>query len=135
MLVAVHAVATFAMVGLIWFVQVVHYPLMAAVGPPGFVDYEREHVRRTGWVVGPLMLLEAGSATLLLWTRPGPASWAGVALLALIWGSTALVQVPLHHRLSVARDEQALRHLVRSNWLRTIAWSARGAVALGLLVV
>lgn len=31
-LLLVHAAATWAMVGLVWFVQVVHYPLFAQVG-------------------------------------------------------------------------------------------------------
>ena len=54
-----HAGATFYMVGLIWFVQRVHYPLLAGVGPQQFPGYERAHVDRTFSVVGPPMLLEA----------------------------------------------------------------------------
>ena len=33
----VHATSALLLVGLIWTVQVVHYPLMAAVGPDRFV--------------------------------------------------------------------------------------------------
>ena len=63
---AVHAVSTLALTGLIWFVQVVHYPLMGAVPPTHFVHYERQHTRRTTWVVAPLMLAEAFTAATLL---------------------------------------------------------------------
>jgi hypothetical protein len=131
---AVHAFATLAMVGLIWFVQIVHYPLMRRVGAREFVGYEREHTRRTAWVVGPAMLAEAGSAALLLGQRQNAVTIAGAILLAVIWLSTALVQVPLHRTLSIARDEAALKRLVQSNWVRTLAWSARGVLALALMM-
>ena len=49
-----HAASTLSMVGLIWFVQVVHYPLFARV-EQGFIAYEQIHQQRTTWVVAPLM--------------------------------------------------------------------------------
>ena len=58
--------ATLALVGLIWFVQVVHYPLFAKVGSSSFADYEQSHQRRTTLVVAPLMLVEAATAIALL---------------------------------------------------------------------
>ena len=61
-----HAAATLYMTGLIWFVQVVHYPLMAAVGRDGFAAYESAHARLTTFVVAPGMLVEALCAGLLV---------------------------------------------------------------------
>ncbi len=78
------AFATFAMTGLIWFVQVVHYPLFRSVGAPGYAAYQAEHMRLATLVVGPLMLLEAATALWLVLDRPAfvsPAqAWAGLAL-------------------------------------------------------
>ena len=62
MLLLIHAGATLYMTGLIWFVQVVHYPLMARVGEDGFAEYEKHHQRLTTWVVAPPMA--AGTAPL-----------------------------------------------------------------------
>ena len=80
------AFATFAMTGLVWFVQVVHYPLFRAAGAPGCAAYQDEHMRLTTLVAGPLMLLEAATALWLVYDRPGfvpPAlAWTGVALRA-----------------------------------------------------
>lgn len=130
-----HAAATWFMVGLIWFVQIVHYPLFAAVGPNECVPYAHRHQARTTWVVGPVMLVELTTALLLL--RDGAAradlAWLGVALLAIVWTSTVVLQVPRHRRLAVAHDTAAVRGLVATNWARTLAWTARGAVALALL--
>jgi hypothetical protein len=128
----VHLAATLVMVGVIWFVQLVHYPLFAGVGAAGFAAYAREHARRTTWVVAPTMLVELATGVALVWRRPValPAwgVWAGVALLALVWGSTFALQVPRHDELRDGFDGGAHRRLVRTNWLRTAAWTARGAL-------
>lgn len=135
----VHAASTWAMVGLIWFVQVVHYPLYDRVGG-GFVDYHRSHMSRTGPVVGTFMLAEAGTgvAVALHWSGP-PAAWAlpwiGLALLAVAWLSTAALQVPAHGRLGAGFDARAHRRLVATNWIRTAAWSARGVLVAALLAL
>jgi hypothetical protein len=49
-----------------------------------------------------------------------------MALLVLIWAWGLLVQTPLQKKLSRRFDEQALGLLIRANWVRTFAWSARG---------
>ncbi len=127
-----HLAVTLAMVGVIWFVQVVHYPLFAGVGAAGFRAYAAEHGRRTTWVVAAPMLLELATGVALLWRRPAamPAEWAwsGVALLGVVWGSTFGLQVPRHEELAGGFDPRAHRRLVRGNWVRTAAWSARGAL-------
>ena len=136
-LLLVHAAATLCMVGLIWFVQVVHYPLFAHVGPSSFSSYERKHQLLTSWVVVPLMVTEFVTAAALLFAGlSGPSrarAWVGAGLLLIIWTSTARLQVPLHRKLSTGFDATRIRQLTRSNWIRTVAWSARGLVALQLL--
>ena len=129
-----HLAATLFMVGLIWFVQIVHYPLFSRVGEEKFSLYSEAHSRLTGYVVGPPMLLEAGTALLLAFRRPEGVPLylvlAGLALVAAIWLSTALLQVPRHTTLGSGFDGSAWNGLVRTNWLRTLAWSARGIVVL-----
>ncbi|TVQ32891.1 MAG: hypothetical protein EA376_04390 [Phycisphaeraceae bacterium] len=135
-LLLLHAGAALFMTGLIWFVQIVHYPLLGRV-ESNFERYELEHMRRTTWVVGPAMLIETTCAALLVISIPAGVdpllAWTGAALLALIWVSTALLQAPAHQKLAKGRDERRLRLLVQTNWIRTIAWSARSAIALVML--
>ena len=132
-----HAAATLFMVGVIWFVQVVHYPLFAHVGTPDFSAYSVRHSRLTGLVVGPSMLLEAGTAVaLVVWTPPEVSTylvWTGLLLVAGIWLSTALLQAPRHTTLGGGFDPAAHRFLVTSNWLRTVLWSLRAIVVLSIL--
>ena len=134
----VHAVSTWYMIGLIWFVQVVHYPLKSSVGESTFQGYQRLHVERTGWVVGPPMLLEAGSAAWLVAAPPEGISHGlaliGVTLLGVVWLATAAWSVPAHGRLADGFDQAVHRRLVRTNWIRTLGWSARGVVAIALII-
>ena len=134
-----HLSAALFMTGLIWFVQVVHYPLFARVGADGYSSYQSMHMRRTTWVVGPPMLLElATAAALVAGGRPEWLSarwaWANLALLGVIWLSTALLQSPAHAKLTAGFAAATHRRLARTNWLRTALWSARSLFLLAGLV-
>lgn len=139
MLLLIHATATLMMTGLIWFVQIVHYPLLASIqNSEDFAAYHARHTARTTLIVGPLMLVEMICACWLIVlsdTLSAPwMAWAGLALVIINWTSTALIQVPLHHRLSQAFDQTIVRRLVHTNWIRTVAWSARSGLACSLLL-
>ncbi len=133
-----NAAATWVMCGVIWFVQLVHYPLFPAFDRAAFRPTMLAHQRRTTWVVFPPMVLELVTAVALLAARPAavPAwqPWAGAVLVG-VWGfSTVLAQVPAHARLaSGGFDASVCRRLVASNWLRTAAWSGR-AVLCGVML-
>lgn len=136
-LLSVHAAATWVMVGVIWFVQLVHYPLLDRAGAAGFAAFQRVNTRRTAWVVVPPMVVEVLTAIALVAVPPAGVSRAaaglGLALLAAIWLSTFLLQVPRHERLARGYHPGAHRGLVATNWLRTAAWSARGILVLWML--
>ena len=129
--------ATWGMVGLIWFVQVVHYPLMGRVGEREFAHYELLHQRLTSFVVGPLMLTELFATVVLLFWRvpsvPLTSAVMGAMLVAVIWIGTYTMQVPLHTALSDGFSLELHRRLVVGNWLRTVCWTARGVVVLDML--
>ena len=133
---SVHLVSTLFMAGLIVFVQVVHYPLMAKVGATSWVAYETEHTVRTGWVVIPPMFAELFSAFWIFTDasteRTQGVALLGLVLLAVIWLSTAILQAPAHKELSRGYDDKVHRRLVRSNWIRTFAWLARVPIAVTL---
>lgn len=136
-LLLLNVLATLAMVGVIWFVQVVHYPLFASVGRERFTVYEQQHQARTTLVVAPLMLAEAVSALLLVAYHPSPVStlsvWLGLGLVVAMWLMTFFWQVPLHVQLSQAYDDRTHLRLVRSNWWRTGGWTLRGVLVLAML--
>ena len=82
------------------------------------------------------MLVEVAAAGALLILAPllllSPLYAAALVMLFVIWISTAVLQVPLHGKLCQVRHERNIRRLVFTNWVRTIAWTAR-AMLLGLV--
>ncbi|QDU65621.1 hypothetical protein [Engelhardtia mirabilis] len=136
-LLVVHAAATWALFGLIWMVQLVHYPLYALVGAREFPAFEASHARRITPLVAPLMGLELVTGGLLALDPPSAADAlplrVGFGLIVAIWLSTALLQIPCHARLERSFDPATHRLLVATNWLRTAAWTVRaGLVAVVL---
>lgn len=131
-------VSTLIMVGLIWMVQVVHYPLFNDIGERSFVRYQQRHQRNISYIVGPVMLIELATSIMLVWSPIKGLDqlfvYAGIGLVVLIWLSTAFIQVPCHEKLVAGFDQAAYKWLVNSNWIRTIAWTARGAVVTWMLV-
>ncbi len=125
-----HAFSTFALFGLIWTVQLLVYPQFRNVGPAAWDAYHAFHMQWITPVVGPLMLLEVGTMAALLlsgiWTTQNVQAWiGGPVLIGLIWASTALVSVPLHHQLQSGFHLETIDRLVQTNWIRTILWSCR----------
>ena len=124
--------ATWAMVGVIWFVQLVHYPLLSIVPVENAASIAIVHQRRTGFVVGPPMAVEGVTTLFLLWSRPDDVSlwmpWIAAVFLAIALGCTVLLSVPRHERMVRQPDTKTGRELVLTNWPRTLAWSVRGVL-------
>jgi len=139
----INAIATWYMIGVILFVQVVHYPLFRDIGPDGFAEYSERNQWLTSIVVGPPMVVEALlSACLLVWlTTPngerlldGSLAVWNISLVIFIFGATALFSIPCHAILAKRYDLQAIRRLVVTNWLRTVAWLVKGLVAILMII-
>jgi hypothetical protein len=124
----------FCLTGLIWVIQVVHYPSFVYVERSRFIEFERFHERRMTWIVGALMPAELISAGVLAWVDQSLLLWIGFALLVLIWGATAFLSVPCHRELESGFSERAWRRLVATNWLRTIGWSIRSLLLIDILL-
>ncbi len=129
--------ATGVLIGLILTVQLVHYPLFAAVGRAEWPAYAAAHARRITPLVAPWMALELATS---LWLAAAPPpgvprapAWAAAGATLLTWGVTLLVNGPAFARLARAWDDGLHRRVVRANWLRVALWTGRGALLLFLL--
>ena len=120
------------MVGLIWLIQLVHYPLFAFVGRDAFVSYAAQHVRRITFLVAPIILIELATSIALFSFRPPVVHmWlvvVGMILVAVVWISTWTMQIPAHEKLAAGFDSPTSLRLVSTNWIRTIAWTFHGIV-------
>ena len=129
-----HLISTIFMAGLIWFVQIVHYPLFHKVDSDRSVSYALAHQRRTSWVVGLPMSVEGIST---IWRFIDPVNGrllplVGGLILVRIHLSTIFLQVPKHASLTNGYSPQVVDQLIKTNWIRTIGWSARVVVAIAI---
>lgn len=124
------------MSGLIWMVQVVHYPLFSEVGAESFPAYESKHCSSISLLVGPVMLVEMISAVVFVFLHPRQVSTTGAVicplLLVAVWVSTWCFQIPHHDLLSHAYDVKSIKLLVDYNWIRTVLWTVRSIVLLAM---
>ena len=130
------AVAAY-LTGLIWTVQVVHYPSFGLVPKAAWPAFHAAHTRRMSYVVLAPMVLELGLAAWLAWAGraglPTGTGWWSLALVALVWAATFFIAVPFHNRLENGFDYVAIDGLTRTNWIRTLAWTTRLALVGALL--
>jgi hypothetical protein len=125
--------------GLIWTIQVVHYPLFSKVGESNFAHYEASHVWRITLIVFPAMALEQLTGLILIFYPPGFVTITQAVflfgLIQIAWLSTMLIQVPLHNKLTKKFSHEVVQKLVLTNWIRTIAWTARSLALLYFLLI
>lgn len=133
-----HLAVTWAMVGVIWTVQLLQYPVMARVPAEGFAVFELAHQRRITAVLALFAPLEIVTAAAVAVAVPEVPRWLSIgagAVLAAVWLATAAFYGPLHGRLAAGFDAVLHRRLVSTNWWRTAAWTARGAAALAMVAL
>jgi len=129
----VHLATCAYMTGVIWFVQLVQYPMLHLASGDQQEAGHREYTRRMTAVVMPVMLMEFLLQGLWL-TRDGSAqAWTGSGLLLAVWLSTFFLQVPCHRKLSQKFEPAVQKRLVLSNWIRTAGWSLRTILLVSVL--
>jgi hypothetical protein len=128
-----HFGLTLFMTGVIWIVQLVHYPGFRYVSAQSFAEFSVFHQQMITWVVGPVMVFELITGIYLL-TTPllSPLVVINLLLILAIWASTFFLSVPIHEKLTHAYDLPLIESLVLTNWPRTLLWSVR---AMGLIYI
>ena len=119
----IHATAVLLLTGVIWTIQLVHYPGFVDVERRQWPSYHRRHSRSISLIVIPLMLIELTTSGWLLWHELSPLHLLFLTCSVFTWVLTAIVFVPLHQRIGARPNVPHLRKLTRSNWLRTLTWT------------
>lgn len=127
LILTIHFAATWALVGLIWVIQILTYPQFLRVGSAEFKTFHFAHCFRIGLIIAPLLFVETASAAWLLYGGQRALPFAiSTGLIPLVWLSTAVFQAPIHLRLMRGFDARLIHRLILTNWVRTLMWTARG---------
>jgi len=125
----IHLVSTSFMVGVIWIVQLVHYPTFLFIDEQKSYDFQKFHMSRISYIVMPAMTTELFSG-IYIYIYSNMAIDSKLFLLSLTiliinWIITALVFVEMHNKLLINYKIEIISLLVKWNWLRTLLWSVR----------
>ena len=140
-LIVVHCAATLFIVGLIWTIHYVHYPLFAYVGETTYVDFQDANVERIGKLLFAPWLIEAVTLAGVLalaflgghktWRVPAIVNGAAMAVVLVISGFWS---APAHGKLANGFDQSVHQQLMTANLIRSLAWSICGICAIWLLL-
>jgi hypothetical protein len=129
---------SFWVLGQIWLVQIVVYPLFARVGTAEYVGYHHFYSSRI-----PLPIILPGFASFLLpiplaFLGPEVPAWMTAANVATgIVGLfvTVFLEIPRHGRLERGgKNDATIAELIRYNWPRTASITAQAAVTMTMLI-
>ena len=141
-LLVIHLAATLFMVGLIWTIHYVHYPLFAYVGESTYASFQAAHVERIGnllfipWLtegitlIGVLALAFLGGYKAL--RVPAVINGAAMAVVLVISGFWS---APAHAKLADGFDTSIHDQLMTVNLIRTLAWSVCGICAVWIVLL
>jgi hypothetical protein len=132
-------VLIFYVLGEIWFVQIVVYPLFGKVGPNEYIAYHKFYSSRIPLPVivpgflsflAPVALVFLGPESVPLWMYLANVICGIVGLLV-----TVGLEIPRHARLEKGgKQEKVIRELVYYNWPRTLSITASAFLTLLMLL-
>jgi len=135
----VYVCLVFYDIGMTWVLQLMHYPLYHNLGAAEFSTYVQANNQRAALPAILPALVTLAVSLLLVWRRPGTVTtteaWLAVTLNVAVLLSTAVWQGRLHGELvSVGKSDAMIDLLVRTNWIRTAAFTIQGALAIKMMV-
>lgn len=113
------------MLGVIWIIQLIHYPSFANVSPDQFLQFHAQHTMAMGYLVGPVMVIELVAGSWLLLNKIDFFSVTQFLMVVALWILTFFISVPLHNKLAVGFDLATIKALIHTNWPRTILWTLK----------
>ena len=118
------------LLGIILMTQFVNYPLLDSYNE-NFHKIHQNYMKRMGYVVGPIMVLEFLIISFLFLANfENKVTVAMFLITCLIWLSTFLIQVPIHQDLTNKKEKKLIQRLINTNWIRTVLWSVKLVLSL-----
>ena len=131
-----HLIFTSIMTGVIWVIQIVHYPSFHFIEKELYTAFQKFHMNNISLIVVPVMILELATGVLLLaGNSKNILIIISFSLLILIWAITGIFFSGAHGKLITGYNVLVVDKLVSMNWIRTILWTLKMLLLLGFLYV
>ena len=123
----IHLVFTSILVGIIWVIQLVHYPSFHFIRKDIYVSFQKLHTDKIAIIVAPVMLIELITGILLIYmeTNINIVLIVSLVILLAIWILTAIYFYKAHQNLMSGYNKEIINQLIKLNWIRTVLWTFR----------
>ena len=122
-----HLIFTSIMTGVIWVIQIVHYPSFHFIEKELYTAFQKFHMNKISIIVIPIMLAELITGMMLFLDKSSksPILIISFVILVLIWLITGVFFSKAHNELMTGYQELVVNQLVVMNWIRTLLWTLR----------
>ena len=122
-----HLIFTSIMTGVIWVIQIVHYPSFHFIEKELYTAFQKFHMNKISIIVIPIMLAELITGMMLFLDKSSksPFLTISIIILVLIWLITGVFFSKAHNELIAGYQELVVNQLVAMNWIRTLLWTLR----------
>ena len=125
-LIIAHFTSTSIMVGVIWVIQLVHYPSFKYVKDSDYIIFQKKHMSNISYIVFPVMITELITSLLIFFS--GEKSFffmLSLICLSMIWVITGVLFTKFHSILQTGKDLKMIEKMIKANWIRTLLWTLR----------
>jgi hypothetical protein len=141
----IHALVCILVTAVMWYIQVVHFPMLRFVGADRFEQYYRELKMKNTLLFFPLFSLEIFTSVALLLSFTMVSDFTasvqnqfflvGFSLILLFVLHLVNFQMirPLLSSLQTDTDGKKHQRLVRMQWIRTLGWTIRLIMLLSMI--
>ena len=122
-----HLIFTSIMTGVIWVIQIVHYPSFHFIEKELYTAFQKFHMNKISIIVMPIMLAELITGIMLFLDKSSKSPFLiiSIIILVLIWLITGVFFTKAHNELIAGYQELVVNQLVAMNWIRTLLWTLR----------
>ena len=130
-----HLIFTSIMTGVIWVIQIVHYPSFHFIEKELYTAFQKFHMNKISIIVMPIMLAELITGIMLFLDKSSksPFLTISIIILVLIWLITGVFFTKAHNELIAGYQELVVNQLVAMNWIRTLLWTLRLLLLIGFV--
>ena len=122
-----HLIFSSVMTGVIWVIQIVHYPSFHFIEKELYTAFQKFHMNKISIIVIPFMLGELITGMMLLLDKSSKSYFliSSLVILILIWSITGVFFTKAHNKLIFGYQELVVDQLIFMNWIRTLLWTLR----------